>query len=239
MTGNEPQWGMSMVQDKRQKMQAEPTKDAERPKQRKPRDARWKQILDAAAAIFHEKGYSATTLQDIADRVGILKGSIYYYIKTKPDLLESLLVQVHEEGLTMVLESAAVPGHTLDRLASVIRAYVTYIVNNRVKSAVYIHEVQRLPPAHRNKILRDHQLRTAVQALVERGQEEGLIRRAIDPRLTTQILLSGLNSIYQWYRPEKDRPKEVLIDHMVDVTLRGIASPQGLKSLADTDPIER
>lgn len=204
---------------------------------RKPRDARWKEILEAAAAIFHEKGYDATTLQDIADRVGILKGSIYYYIKTKPDLLESLLVQVHEEGLAMVLESAAVPGHALDRLASVIRSYVTFIIDNRVKSAVYIHEVQRLPPAHRNRILRDHQLRAEVQALVERGQQEGLIRPTIDPRLTTQALLSGLNSIYQWYHPEKGRPKEVLIDHMVEVTLHGIASRQGLVSLAGADPI--
>lgn len=225
--------------DERPHNRSTATARSSKTKARKPRDARWKEILEAAAAIFHEKGYSAATLQDIADRVGILKGSIYYYIKTKPDLLESLLVQVHEEGLAMVRENAAVPGNALDKLASIIRGYVTYIIENQAKSAVYIHEVQRLPPAHRNRILQDHTLRNEVQSLLEQGQHDGLVRKTLHPRLATQSMLSGLNSIYQWYRPETSRPPEILISHMIAVTLRGVASSKGMEMLEKMEPTWR
>jgi AcrR family transcriptional regulator len=206
---------------------------------RKPRDDRWRDILEAAAIIFHEKGYSAATLQDIADRVGILKGSIYYYIKTKPDLLEALLTQVHNDGLAMVRAQAAVAGNALDKLASVIFGYVTYIIDNQAKSAVYIHEVQRLPPAHRTRILRDHSLRTEMQALIEQGQSEGLIADDLDSQLTAQVMLSGLNAIYQWYRPEKARPRNVLVDHLIRSTLHSIASAKGLAYIKATLPAVR
>ena len=184
--------------------------------------------MEAAVVVFHEKGYSAATLQDIANRVGILKGSIYYYIKTKPDLLEALLTQVHEDGLAMVRVQAAVPGNALDKLASVIRGYVAYIIDNQAKSAVYIHEVQRLPLAHRNRILRDHSLRNEIQVLIELGQSEGLIADDLDSQLTAQVMLSGLNAIYQWYHPDKDRPRDLLVDHLVRGSLRSLASAKGL-----------
>lgn len=204
---------------------------------RKRRETRWLEILDAAATVFHEKGYSAATLQDIADKVGMLKGSLYYYIKTKPDLLESLLVQVHEDGLAMVQASACVQGNPLDKLAAIFRAYIDYIIENQTKSAIYIHEVQRLPAQHRNRILRDHALRNEVQALIEAGQAEALVLGDLDPRLTAQVLLSGLNSIYQWYRVDRKRPKQTLIEHIVRTTLRGIASSRGLDHLEPSRPV--
>ena len=195
------------------------------------REARWVQIVDAAAIVFHEKGYSAATLQDIADRVGILKGSIYYYIKTKSDLLESLLFQVHAEGLAMVRENAEGPGGALERLGRLVRAYLAFIIANPEKSAVYIHEVQRLSREARDKIFRDHSLRSIVERVLVEGQAEGSIHPSLNPRLTAQTMLSGLNSIYQWYRPSAGRPATALIEHLATITLRGLASDAGLKTL--------
>ena len=59
-------------------------------------DRRWQEVLDAAAALFEERGYQATTLQDVASRVQLLAPSLYYYIKTKEDLLFSVMKRAHE-----------------------------------------------------------------------------------------------------------------------------------------------
>lgn len=199
------------------------------------REARWVQILEAAAFVFHEKGYSAATLQDIADRVGILKGSIYYYIKTKGDLLENLLFQVHAEGLAMVRESLGGQGDVLDRLDRLVHAYLSFIIDNPEKTTVYIHEVQQLSREARDKIFRDHSLRRLVEAVLVEGQTTGLIHPSLDPRLAAQTMLSSLNSIYQWYQPSADRPAPFLIDHMAVTTLRGLASDEGLRRLRRPD----
>ena len=61
-------------------------------------EERWQEVVDAAAKVFAEKGYRAATLRDIAAELGMLKGSLYYYIETKEDLLYELLRRVHEAG---------------------------------------------------------------------------------------------------------------------------------------------
>ena len=66
--------------------------------------ARWNEILDAAAVVFSEKGYRAARIEDIAAGVGILKGSLYYYIESKEDLLYALTVGGHTKGLATIEE---------------------------------------------------------------------------------------------------------------------------------------
>src|SRR5687767_4761450 len=74
---------------------------------RKPRDReqRWDEIVEAAANVFYEKGYEGASLQDIASAVGLLKGSIYYYIDTKEDLLFELVMRAQAVWFTTLEES--------------------------------------------------------------------------------------------------------------------------------------
>ena len=89
------------------------------------RRKRDEEVVAAAAKVFYERGYSAATVQDIADELGILKGSLYHYIKTKEDLLFRLFEQVHK-GVEAILEDVlAVEGlNPLER----IELYVHRIV---------------------------------------------------------------------------------------------------------------
>src|SRR5579872_3800829 len=85
-------------------------------------DRRWQEVLDAAAALFEEKGYQATTLQDVASRVQLLAPSLYYYIKTKEDLLFSVMKRAHQLGLALLDEPPDVAGADAEaRLAAFIR----------------------------------------------------------------------------------------------------------------------
>ena len=198
---------------------------------RKPRKKRWLQILKAAAEVFYEKGYEAATLQDIADRVGILKGSIYYYIKTKGDLLDSLLTEVHNEGLAMIRERAATEGSVFDKLAAMVDGHIDYICRNQAKTTVYLHELKALSRQHRQSLFKPDEFRSEFQSVIEQGQKEGLILTRLDPKLTAQAMMGCLNSLYQWYRPSASRPPQQIADHFITTTLRGVASDKGLKLL--------
>src|SRR3954471_18714428 len=86
---------------------------------------RQQEILEAAARVFHEKGYESTSIQDIADAVGILKGSLYYYIDSKEDLLYEILEGIHAEALESVRKATA-EGDPLQRIRAFVAAHIRH-----------------------------------------------------------------------------------------------------------------
>lgn len=201
---------------------------------RKPKEKRWQEILKAAAEVFYEKGYDAATLQEIADRVGILKGSIYYYIKTKSDLLDHLLTEVHNEGVAMIRKRSELTGTVFDKLDAMFRSHIEYMCRNQAKTTVYLHELKALDPKRRESLFRGHEFRDEFLALIKKGQAEGLILERLDPKLTAQTMMGWTNSLYQWYRPQPRKPVDQIADHFITIMLRGIATEKGL-ALLPTD----
>jgi len=195
---------------------------------RKPREERWNELLKVAAKIFARKGYDATSLQDIAEELGILKGSLYYYIKTKDDLLCHLLSSAHKQGLQNIESIAAGPGNAIERLAAMIRRHVQYVCTDRDRTAVYLHERKRLSPEQRAQHLGDeHAYRHYFQAVLADGQAEGLVRQDIDIKLTALCLLSSLNSTYQWYKPSGEFAAVAVGETFVTGWLGGILTAAG------------
>jgi AcrR family transcriptional regulator len=201
------------------------------PADRTARDKRWPQILEAAAEVFYEKGYDAATVQDIADRIGLLKGSIYYYIDTKSDLLDGLLLDVHRDGLANAKRLSGVKGAAIEKLGNVISGHVKYICNNLVKTTVYLHELKKMDLNKRNKLIGNHEFRKIFQNLIEDGQRDGQFLPTLEPKLTAQAMLGSINSLYRWYNPSRSGSIRNLTKHFVSTTLRGVASKKGLEYL--------
>ena len=104
-----------------------------------------REVLDAAARVFYERGYSDASVQDVADELGILKGSLYHYIDTKEDLLFRLLQETHDEIYEILEEVAALEGlNPLERLEIYIRKQVEYNIDNLLRVSVYYHDLERL-----------------------------------------------------------------------------------------------
>lgn len=202
--------------------------------ERKPREERWQELLNAAAKIFYEKGYEASSLQDIANEVGILKGSIYYYIKTKKDLRDHLVNEVHLNGIRLVKSAAMTKGNPLERLEAVIIAHVTYLCNNMAQTAVYLEQFKNVIADSRYDMKR-HAYRDVVESVIREGQEEGYIFEDMHPSFTAQVILSSLNSVSQWYTPRKSRPPKMTAEHLARVLVRGHATAKGLRFLARRD----
>src|ERR1700761_2603639 len=155
--------------------------------ERKPREERWSELIEVATEVFYAKGYDAASLQDIADRLGMLKGSLYYYIQSKEDLLFDVIKAVHEEGLANIESLAAGEGNPLERLRSVIIGHIDHECRNMTQTAVFLHELQALSPERQAEIIGDeHAYRRVFVDLIETGQREGLIRAEMDPKLAAR-----------------------------------------------------
>ncbi|HEY1689778.1 MAG TPA: TetR/AcrR family transcriptional regulator [Solirubrobacteraceae bacterium] len=161
------------------------------------------EVLEVAAQIFYERGYSDATVQEIADALGILKGSLYHYIDTKEDLLFRLLENVHKEVEMIRHEvSGRADLDPLGQLELYVRRTVEYDVRNVVAISVYYHDVERLSEDRRSLIFerrRDHE--RFVEDLLRAAQERGEADRALDPVVVTNCIFGTIIWLYRWYRP--------------------------------------
>jgi AcrR family transcriptional regulator len=185
---------------------------------------RQREILDAATRVFHEKGYESTSIQDIADSVGILKGSLYYYITSKEDLLFDIIKGVHEEALQNIERTAATEGDALQKIRTFVVLHLTFNAENLVKMGVFFHDFRSLNGERRKVILEardlyDHFLRD----LIRQGQDEGIICPDVDPKVAAIMALGMMNWIYHWYQPGGERSAEELANEYADFVVAGLA----------------
>jgi TetR/AcrR family transcriptional regulator, cholesterol catabolism regulator len=187
---------------------------------------RAEEVYAAALRLFREKGYHATSMQDIAGVVGLYKGSLYHYIGGK----EELLVQVFERGMGALLEEveriAAEPELAPSvQVRQLIRAHVEAVANNLDALTVYLHEWRALAGESLNRV-RSQRERYAqvVTEVIERGVQTGELRTQ-DTRLATLAVLGMCNWLCQWYRPGGRLSPAEVGDQFADLVLDGLRAP--------------
>jgi len=182
------------------------------------------EILTAAARIFREKGYHGTSVQDIAEAVGLLKGSLYHYIRSK----EQLLARLFEGSLAGTIDElesiAARSGSPTDRLRDMVRVYVMSVTANLDAVGIYLREWRSLPAP---ELARVRARRRAMRRLFEDVIAEGIKRRELsvaDPKIAALAIIGMCNWTYEWYRPRGRLPPTALADELAD---RAVASVSG------------
>ncbi len=184
---------------------------------------REEEILAAAARIFREKGYHATSVRDIAESVGMLKGSLYHYIRSKEELLARLFEGALEETIVDLDRIAALKHQPSRRLRMMVRAYVRAVTTNLDAVALYLREWRSLPPPH---LARVRTQRRAMRALFERVIADGVRAKeftAGDAKVSALAILGMCNWIYEWYRPRGRLRPEQLADELAERAVRSVA----------------
>jgi AcrR family transcriptional regulator len=187
-------------------------------------DGRWPELLKIAATTFAERGYRSTSLQDIADRFGIFKGSLYHYIRSKEDLLYEIMRGVLSASVADLRRHAGGEGDALGRLRAVLRGHVRHLIDNLAETTVVLHEFGQLSEQRRASLPVDEFHRTFT-ALITQGQCEGTVAPDLDPELASLALLGSVNHIYRWYRPQGARSPDEIADQFATLLLRGLADP--------------
>jgi TetR/AcrR family transcriptional regulator, cholesterol catabolism regulator len=186
---------------------------------------RWEEILRSAQRVIHLKGFPATSIQDIADEVGILKGSLYYYIKTKDDLLNAIIGEFFAGWQAAFEEIRLSGGDILTKIGALIRSDVVVVGSNPLQASIFFRELNWVDPDLRKQIVAAREAHDRyLRELIEKGQFEGLIRWDLNPK-TMSLALFSLISVQDWFRPEKGWSIDFVASQYVDFALSGLRAP--------------
>ena len=184
---------------------------------------RMQEILTCAANLFYKKGYHVTTIEDLANEVGMLKGSLYYYIKSKEDLLYQLLLDVIVAGQTRVEEKIANVEDPVEQLTLGLGEHIEYIIENQVRVGLFLHEFDVFAGKRKGRIEEEM---TKYQKLfvdiVVRGQKEKKFVD-LDPWIMVDGFLGMCNWIYRWYPGDKNPGLDSVKKTFTAMLLNGIA----------------
>lgn len=196
---------------------------------------RTQDIIDAAAQIFHEQGYSDTSVHDIAEAVGILKGSLYYYIRSKEDLLFQVLSDVHDAFRGIVDRTRAIDAPAIERLRSYIGEHVVFNTQNVTKMAVFYHDYRSLSEKPLAEIVeRRRYYEDYLRDLIAEAQEEGSINPDLDPKLAAFTLFGMMNWVYHWYQPTGAWTPREIGEQVASMAIDGLVGPGGAGTRAAT-----
>ncbi len=186
---------------------------------------REQEIVAAAAEIFRQNGYADTSVQDVADAVGILKGSLYYYIDSKEDLLYRVLLEVHEDAQGWLSEIAEMTEATpLEKISAYVRRHVEYNVRNMNKVAVYYHDFGLLSAERRADIRKERRVyEDFLEKLIKEAQKAGQVDKKADARVLAYCMFGTMNWTYTWYRPGGRVSIPKLADMVADFAVKGLA----------------
>jgi AcrR family transcriptional regulator len=169
-----------------------------------PHRRRDEEVLQAASKIFYDRGYADATIQDVADELGILKGSLYHYIKTKEDLLVGLFDDLHA-GIDEVIDAvSAAPGlDPLERLDLYVRRHVLFNLDNLERISVYYTDLRRVSEDRRNGFVeRRKSYERFVTSLIRDAQDAGLADPSLDAGMVSNCVFATIIWTYRWYRAD-------------------------------------
>ncbi len=190
---------------------------------RAPAGSRLEEVLESAANFFFTKGFHATTIEDVARDVGMLKGSLYYYIKSKDELLYEILHKVIEQGDAYIAKQIDPEGDPVEQLKKALEAQIDYIIQNRVRVGLFLHEFDSLSGKRQQTVLAVMtRYNNRFVELVRRGQALGKFLDG-DPWLIANGFLGLCNWIYRWYPSEHHIEPEVIQRVYVQIIMKGLA----------------
>jgi AcrR family transcriptional regulator len=198
------------------------------------------EILRTAARLFQQRGYDATSMNDVAAALKLSKGGLYHHFQSKDEILFEIMNHAMEITQDRVLNPVRGIADPEERLRALIRLHIEVVLSPRDREiTVMLHENHPLPPALRKRInarKKDYihflenlmaEVQNKVQNQVQNKGQQGVQNKLqtkgkVSPRAAAFALLGMINWIYQWYKPEGELQTQNLIPQFTDLIFGGI-----------------
>ncbi len=173
-------------------------------------------VVRAAARLFAERGYHGTSMRDLGAELGLFGSSLYSHVGSK----QELLVEVVAAGAQLFQESAAraeeVDGGAEVRLKALVSGHLDVVLDNLDEVRTFLNEASALEPDYRDRVIaaRDR-YEDSFRQVLQQGIEQGVFRRTVDPKLDAIFILSILNAVERWFRPDGALDRRGLADEMI------------------------
>jgi AcrR family transcriptional regulator len=186
---------------------------------------RRREIDEVASELFHANGYAATSVRDIARALDIQGASLYAHVASKEDLLWAIVdraATAFEDGADRALADTT-SDDPVERLAAIVEAHVEVVTADPERASVFVTEWRHLSPERRAAIgARRDAYESRLRTVISDGMAIGAFA-AVDPALAASFLLTALNGIATWYRPDGRLSADRIADHYVDLALRSLS----------------
>jgi AcrR family transcriptional regulator len=199
-----------------------PSPWANRADREQEREAKREAVLRAAAQVFNEQGFQASTLDQVAARLNVTKPTLYYYVKSK----DEILFECVRIGLSMLQQAAdevtASGGNAADKLVAVMRQYAEIATMDFGMCVIRVGE-DPLPAEAKVELRRmKARLDRVFRELVRQGIQEGSIGPC-DPKLAAFTIAGALSWIARWYRPDGGQTAAQIADEVIGLLLKGLS----------------
>ena len=190
------------------------------------------EILRTAARLFQQRGYDATSMNDVAAALKLSKGGLYHHFQSKDEILFEIMNHAMEITQELVMAPVRRIVGPEERLRALIRLHIEVVLSPRDREiTVMLHENHPLPPALGKRInTRKKEYIHFVESLIaevqkeshKEGQRTGQAKGTVSPRAAAFALLGMINWIYQWYKPEGELQANNLVPQFTDLVFGGI-----------------
>lgn len=187
--------------------------------------ARRREIDDVATGLFHASGYAATSIRDIARALDMQGASLYAHVASKEDLLWTIVERAATafERAADRAEDETGGADAVERLAALVEAHVEVVTADPERSSVFVTEWRHLSGGRRAAIA---DRRDAYEARFRTTVADGIavgVFAATDASLAATFILTALNGIATWYRPDGRLSADRIADHYVELALRSLS----------------
>jgi AcrR family transcriptional regulator len=182
-----------------------------------------KVIAEAAAELFAWKGFGATSLNDIAEALGVTKVALYYHVKNKEEILRLIYLMVlhmAEEPLRRIVESELSP---VEKLRCAVEHHISVTVNTSPAIKVFYREHAHLTgPFAREILLREKDYERYMEQIIQEGIAQGVFKSEFDPQVITFGLLGMCHWLSQWYKPSGRYTHQQIASMFMDMVEGGL-----------------
>jgi TetR/AcrR family transcriptional regulator, cholesterol catabolism regulator len=188
---------------------------------------RRQELSRQAARLFAQKGYHGTSIGDLAEALGVQKGSLYAHIQGKEDLLYETMRE-GAEAFHAALDGIPEQLRATEKIRLALRAHLGVLAAQLEVATVFVQEWKYLEGSRREEIVAERRRYEArIRELFREGREHGELRADLDEAVAALLFLSAANWAYTWLRPETDT--DALADRFYSLLvdgMRGYSTPR-------------
>lgn len=178
-------------------------------------------LLRVAVALFNERGYDGTSMEDLSRKLGITKSAIYHHVPSKEELLRLAVDRALDGLFAVVDEVQAGDGRAIEKLERLVRGSVL-VLADRLPFVTLLLRVRGNTKVERAALARRKEFDRIVTELVEQAEAEGDVRADVDPAVTARLLFGLVNSLVEWYRPRRGMDGTELADAVGKIAFAGL-----------------